>query len=55
MLTAEECRYHARECLQLASTAVDFYVKAALTEMAVDFQEMADSRERQPSNADGRH
>jgi hypothetical protein len=37
---------HARDCLELASTAVDFYVQAALTELAGDFQEMAAIRER---------
>ena len=46
MPTASECRQHAKECLQLASTAVDFYVQAALTELAGDFQEMAAIRER---------
>jgi hypothetical protein len=45
MPTASECRQHAKECLQLASTAVDFYVQAALTELAGDFQEMAAIRE----------
>ena len=46
MPTASECRQHAKECLQLASTAVDFYVQAALTKLAGDFQEMAAIRER---------
>jgi len=46
MPTASECRQHAKECLQLASTAVNFYVQAALTELAGDFQEMAAIRER---------
>ena len=46
MPTASECRQHARDCLELASTAVDFYVQAALTELAGDFQEMAAIRER---------
>ena len=35
-----------QECLQLASTAVDFYVQAALTELAGDFQ----SKWRQSAN-----
>jgi hypothetical protein len=51
MPTAKEYRQHARECLQLASTAVDFYVKSALTELAHDFQEMAELRERPTINA----
>ena len=46
MPTANECRQSAKDCLQLASTAVDFYVQAALTELAGDFQEMATIRER---------
>jgi hypothetical protein len=37
MPTASECRQHARDCLQLASTAVDFYVQAALTEFGGRF------------------
>jgi hypothetical protein len=45
MPTASECRQHAKDCLQLASTAVDFYVHAALTELAGDFQEMAAIRD----------
>jgi hypothetical protein len=46
MPTANECRHHARDCLELASTAVDFYVHAALTELAGDFQRMAATREQ---------
>jgi hypothetical protein len=45
MPSANECRHHARDCLELASTAVDFYVHAALTELAGDFREW-----RQPAN-----
>ena len=51
MLTAKEYRHRASECLQLASTAVDFYAKAALTELATDFQDMADVCERQTLSA----
>jgi hypothetical protein len=51
MPTAKEYHQHAREFLQLASTAVDFYVKSALTELAHDFQEMAELRERPTINA----
>jgi hypothetical protein len=54
MPTAEECRHHAKECLRLASTAVDFYVKAALTEMAADFQNMAKIRNTAEINGDDR-
>jgi hypothetical protein len=46
MPTANECRQNARDCLELASTAVDFYVHAALIELAGDFQKMAATRDQ---------
>jgi hypothetical protein len=43
MPTASECRQRAQECLILASAAIDFYAQEALTELASDFEEMAEA------------
>jgi hypothetical protein len=52
MPTPRECRQRARDCLQLASMADDFYVRAALIELASDLQKMAETGER-TGDADG--
>ena len=46
MPTPRECRQRARECLQLASVADEFYVRQALTELAGELQKMAEAGER---------
>jgi hypothetical protein len=46
MPTANECRQRAQACLLLAATAVDFYAKDALIELASDFEKMADNLEQ---------
>ena len=42
MPTAKEYRQHAEECLQLAKQAEEFYVKAALIELAAKFKKQAE-------------
>jgi HEPN domain-containing protein len=42
MPTAKECRQHAEECLQLAKQAEEFYVRAALIELAAEFKKQAE-------------
>ena len=46
MPTTSECRQQAQECLLLASTAIDFFAREALIELASDFEEMALNLER---------
>ena len=45
MPTPLECRQRARECLQLASVADEFYVREALIELAGDLLRMAEAGE----------
>jgi hypothetical protein len=45
MDTAAEYRQRAMTCLRLASESSEPYVKAALTELAVELSSMADSLE----------
>ena len=42
MPTAKEYRQHAEECLELAKQAEEFYVKAALIELATEFKKQAE-------------
>jgi hypothetical protein len=46
MPTAKELRLQAKECLQLAKAAREFYVRTALTEMARKFNREARQAER---------
>jgi len=41
MLTAQECRQHAQDCLQLAVRSDDFFAQDALVRRAGFFQHMA--------------
>ena len=50
MPTANEYRQRAQECLILASIAIDLYAQEALTELASDFEEMAESLEQRTIN-----
>jgi hypothetical protein len=52
MPTSKEYRQRAKGCLQLASTANDFYVKAALAELAADFTKMAESLDAETIHTD---
>jgi hypothetical protein len=45
MDTAREYRQRAAACLRLATESSDVYVQAALTELASEFQGMADMAE----------
>jgi hypothetical protein len=45
MPTLKEHRQRAKECLELANTSPDLYVKMALVELAKDFSEAADRLE----------
>jgi hypothetical protein len=42
MPTAKEYWQHAEECLQLAKQAEEFYVRAALIELATKFKKQAE-------------
>jgi hypothetical protein len=42
-ITSREYRQRAADCLQLANEASDVYVKVALTELAAEFRQMAES------------
>jgi hypothetical protein len=46
MLTAKQYRFQAVECLELAQQAEEIYVRTALSEMAAEFQKMAELLER---------
>jgi hypothetical protein len=46
MATAKELRLQARECLELAHTSHEFYVRAALTELARKLNRDAHQSER---------
>jgi hypothetical protein len=51
MPTSKECRYHAEECLKLASETKEIYAKMALIELANEFRataEFLEREERQP-------
>jgi hypothetical protein len=54
MDTAAEYRQRATACLRLASEASEPYVKAALTELAVEFSSLADSVETCGVDDEGR-
>ena len=45
MPTPKEHRQHAVECLELAKTAKEFYVKSALIELAAEFTKLAEQLE----------
>jgi len=45
MLTPEEYRQQANDCLELAREARKVYTQTALIEMAADFKEIADKLE----------
>ena len=47
MPNPEECRYHAEECLKLASETKEIYAKMALIELANEFRAMAEYLERE--------
>jgi hypothetical protein len=42
MPTPQEYRQHAKECLELAKEAEEFYVKTALIELSREFKERAE-------------
>jgi hypothetical protein len=46
MLTSKAYLQQAEECLQLANSSSDVYVKDALTELASDFKAMAEDLEQ---------
>jgi hypothetical protein len=46
MPTARELRFQAKECLELADRANEFFVKTALTELAQDLSREAQRVER---------
>jgi hypothetical protein len=54
MDTSREYRQRAAICLQLANEASDVYVKAALTELAADFDQMAKAMEHPPTGGNRR-
>ena len=45
MASPKEYQQRAEECRQLANEATEVYVKVALTELATEFQKMADDLE----------
>lgn len=47
MPSPQECRYHAKECLKLASETKEIYAKMALIELANEFRAMAEYLERE--------
>ena len=47
MPSPQECRYHAEECLKLASETKEIYAKMALIELANEFRAMAEYLERE--------
>ena len=51
MLTPQEYRQHAVECRGLAEQANELYVKAALLELAAEFQQMAEFLEEPRTRA----
>jgi hypothetical protein len=51
MLTSQECRQEAAECLELARETKEFYVKKRLVEMAADFAETANKLESKHKQA----
>lgn len=42
MPTARQHRQQAKQCLELAKAAEDFYVKEAMAELAEEFSKMAE-------------
>ena len=51
MPTSQEYRQQAKECLELARQAKEFYAKKALIEMASDFKEIAEKLEHRRKQA----
>jgi hypothetical protein len=49
MISAKVYRQRAQECAQLANEATEVYVKAALSELATEFQKLADAMQREQS------
>jgi hypothetical protein len=49
MISAKVYRQRAQECAQLANEATEVYVKAALSELATEFQKLADAMQRKQS------
>jgi hypothetical protein len=47
MPTSKEYRQYAKECLELATHAEEFYVKITLVELAVEFKAQAEKIEHQ--------
>jgi hypothetical protein len=51
MVSRREYQQRAEECLQLANEATEVYVKVALSELATEFQKIADGVEPEPDRA----
>jgi hypothetical protein len=51
MVSRKEYQQRAEECLVLANEATEVYVKVALSELATDFQKIADGVEPEPDRA----
>jgi hypothetical protein len=51
MPSPQECRYHAEECLKLASETKEIYAKMALIELANEFRAMAEYLEHETRRA----
>jgi hypothetical protein len=54
MVLRKEYQQRAEECLQLANEATEVYVKVALSELATEFQKIADGVEPEPDRARAR-
>jgi hypothetical protein len=50
MPTSKEYRQQAEHCINLATEAEELYVKTALTEMAADFEGLAEKLEERMRN-----
>ena len=48
MIMSIDYRRRARECLHLAESSTDLFVKVALAELAEEFDQAADEAERSP-------
>jgi dsDNA-specific endonuclease/ATPase MutS2 len=48
MVSRKEYQQRAEECLVLANEATEVYVKVALSELATEFQKIADGVEPEP-------
>ena len=51
MVSRKEYQQRAEECLVLANEATEVYVKVALSELATEFQKIADGVEPEPDRA----